>query len=145
MSASAWLYHLLKGDRILISYSMDPDTHRFSRDLFFAHVTEAQAYGMGFQRGIKILDELKYSPFKVYVRFNPDAPPGIPLIKDESGNLVQCFETSSTLYDYWRSDASERFLFGMTTKKAMSLLDMKKLIMIGVVIAAAVAGVLLLM
>lgn len=144
MTLLSWVKKIARGERILMTYTMDPATQIYDVNLVFARVSEAQAYGMGYQRGIKMLDELKYAPFKTYVRFVPDVSPEAPVYKDSDGGLVVCCETASTLYDHWRSDNLEKFLSGMITKKQLAPIDLKKLLMILIIAGAAAAGVALL-
>ena len=126
-----WLGRIIRGERILITYRVDPDSKTFKRDLWFARVSEAQAYSVGYVRGQRMLDEFKYAPFKTYVRFVPDLPPA----------QISTHETASTLFDYWRSNATKNFMQGMTTKKTMAPIEQKQLIMIIVIAAAAALGI----
>lgn len=144
MTFLAWIKRLARGERILMTYQMDPCTQTYGVSLMFARVTEAQAYGMGYQRGVKMMDELKYAPFKTYVRFFPDEAPAAPAFTNAEGILVECSETASTMYDHWRSDNLEKFLSGMITKKQMAPIDQKKLLMILLIAGAAAAGVAML-
>lgn len=99
---------------------------------------------MGYVRGRKIKDEMAFAPFKIYVRFVPDVPPLAipPVVMD--GEDVEVRETASTLYDSLLSKALDRFIDDMRTRKITSL-DLKKLAMVGVIGAAAVAGILLIL
>ena len=139
-----WLKAVIKGYRLLVTYNVSQKDAKFDEGLEIAPISEAQAYAMGYVRGIKIKDELKYMPFKTYVRFIPDIPP-LEVVCEVEGESVYNHETSSTLYDHWRSDALERFLAGMTTKKALTPLDQKKLIMIGLIVAGAALGIWLIL
>lgn len=141
---TSWIVHLLRNDKILVTFNMNERTHKFSRNLRYAKVSEAQAYGMGYQRGVKILDDFKYIFFKTYVRFVPDNPPGYYTYTNADGDVMVCRETSSTLYDHWRSDAQEKFMAGMTTKTSLAPSQLKKLALLGIVVAAAAIGALLL-
>lgn len=144
MSLFQWLKHVWKGDKILIDFHMDIPRQRYHPNLKFATISEAQAFGMGYVRGYKMLDEFKYIPFKTYVRFHPDEAPTTPYeIVDKE--IVSNYETASTLYDHFATDAVAKFLSGMTTKKTLAPIDVKKLAMIGCIIAAAAAGILLIM
>lgn len=135
-----WIYRIIRNDKILITYDVDPKTQRFNENLQFAHVSKAQAYGMGYVRGKKIKDELKYLPFKTFVRFTPDTRPPFPVvIMDDEGNLHENYETSSTLYDHWKSDAQSQFIKGVT-KTVLSGGDSKILFMILGVAAVACVG-----
>lgn len=129
-----WLGRIFHGECILIDYYIEPETQRFSATKFYARYSEAQAYASGYVKGVKILDKFSEIPFKAYVRFHPDLPP-VP-----SGSL----ETASTLYDHWRSNATAKFLHGMMTKKTLAPIETKQIIMIGIIAAAAAAGILLL-
>lgn len=140
-----WLWMIWRGYKILITYNVDKDSGRFSEVLKIDKVTTAQAYGMGYIRGKKIKDELKYMPFKTYVRFFPDDHPPHPvIIMDEDGQISENWETSSTLYDHWKSDSTDLFLKGMT-KTVMAGVDQKKLIMIFLLVAGACAGIYFIM
>ena len=135
-----WVWRFLRGDKILITYAVDPKTQRFDENLVFAHVSVAQAYGMGYVRGKKIKDEFKYLPFKTYVRFTPDIAPPFPvIIMDDAGTMHENYETSSTLYDHWKSDAQSQFIKGVT-KTVLSGGDSKILFMILGVAAVACVG-----
>lgn len=126
-----WVLRIVRGERILITYRVDPDSKTFRKDLWFARVSEAQAYSLGYIRGTRMLDDFKYAPFKTYVRFVPDPAPA----------QINTHETASTLFDYWRSNATRNFMQGMTTKKAMAPIETKQLIMIIVIAAAAAIGI----
>lgn len=136
----AWMWHLLRKDKILITYHMDQRTKRFSESLHIVHITEAQAYGMGYTRGRMIKDELKYLPFRTYVKFIPDIQPPFPLIiMDDSGAVRENYETASTLYDHWNSDSTEKFIKGMT-KTTLTGGEQKKLVLVILICAVAAAG-----
>lgn len=135
-----WIYKILRKDKILITYNIDPKTMRFTEQLTIAHVSMAQAYGMGYIKGVKIKDELKYMPFKTFVRFTPDQQPPFPvIIMDDDGKMHENFETSSTLYDHWKSDAQAQFIKGIT-KTVLTGGDGKILIMILGIVAVACVG-----
>lgn len=129
-----WIGRVIRGDRVLIDYYIDVESQKFSTNTYYARISEAQAYAMGYVKGVKMLDRFSEIPFKSYVRFHPDLPP----VPSES------LETASTLYDHWRSNATAKFLHGMMTKKTLAPIEMKQLIMIGIIAAAAAAGILLL-
>jgi hypothetical protein len=135
-----WTWHLWRKDKILITYFIDQKKMRFEESLEIAHVSEAQAYGMGFTRGKKIKDELKYLPFKTYVKFIPDIQPPFPLIiMDDSGAVRENYETASTLYDHWKSDSKEKFVKGMT-KTTLTGGEQKKLILVAMIGLVAAVG-----
>lgn len=129
-----WLSRIWHNERILITYQVDIDKQEFTTTLFYARISEAQAYSMGYVRGVKMLDKFAYAPFKAYVKFYPDLPP-VP-----SDSL----ETASTLHDHWRSNATKKFLHGMMTKKALAPIETKQIVMIGIIAAAAAVGILFL-
>lgn len=129
-----WIGRIIRGERVLIDYYVDVESQKFSTNTYYARISEAQAYAMGYVKGVKMLDRFSEIPFKAYVRFNPDLPP----VPSES------LETASTLYDHWRSNATAKFLHGMMTRKTLAPIEMKQLIMIGIIAAAAAAGILLL-
>lgn len=136
-----WLYQILRKDKILITYNIDKKTLRFDEHLTIAHVSTAQAYGMGYTRGRKIKDEFKYLPFKTFVRFVPDEPPPFPVIvMDDEGNLTENWETSSTLHDYWKSDAQKEFIKG-ATKTLISGGDQRILVILFAIIAMACVAI----
>lgn len=92
-----------------------------------------------------MFDKLSCSVFRTYVRFSPDTPPMTPFStfyqSDGSPVQIENRETSSTLYDNWKSNAVERFLKGMTTKTSLPVVDQKKLMMIGAIVIGAIFGV----
>lgn len=126
-----WLLRIIRNEKVLITYHVYPESKKFRRDLWFARISEAQAYSAGYIRGVRMLDKLYYAPFKTYVRFIPDLPPA----------ELSTHETASTLFDYWRSNATKNFMQGMTTKKTMAPIEQKQLIMIIVIAAAAAIGI----
>lgn len=135
-----WLYQLLRKDKILITYSIDKKTLRFEEHLTISHVSTAQAYGMGYTRGRKIKDEFKYLPFKTFVRFTPDEAPPFPVIvMDDDGNVSENWETSSTLYDHWKSDSYKEFVKGVT-KTLLTGGDQRSLVLIFLIVAGACAA-----
>lgn len=136
-----WLWYLLRGYRVLITYNVDTRTKRFNEELYFRRFSQKQIYGMGYVRGKKIKDELKFLPFKIYVRFAPDIKPPHPvLIMDDEGNVRENWETSSTMHDHWRSDSTDQFLKGMT-KTVLPGGDQKTLIILFMIIACACVAV----
>lgn len=139
-----WVYRILDKQIILIDYNVDVSRRRYNEVFKFARMSSAQAISMGYIRGKNIKDEIAYIPFKIYVRFTPSAAPPDPFTTYEDGTIVPNLETSSTLWDHWRSDAIEKFLAGMTTRKTLAPIDQKKLLMIGVVIVGALAGLYIL-
>lgn len=135
-----WVYRILRKDKILIDYHIDPKTMRFDENLRITHISMAQAYGMGYTKGVKMKDELKYLPFKTFVRFTPDDKPPFPVvIMDNDGVLHENYETSSTLYDHWKSDAQAQFIKGVT-KTVLTGGDGKILLMILGIAAVAAVG-----
>lgn len=139
-----WLYRVMDGQIVLIDYHVNPSTHRFHETLVYSKLSSAQAIGMGYIRGKKIKDEVAFIPFKIYVRFTPNEAPPLPYTVCDDGSMMPNIETSSTLWDHWRSDSIEKFLNGLTTKKALAPIDQKKLMMIGVIAAGALAGLYIL-
>lgn len=133
-----WVYRILTSQKVLITYELVGG--RVHETLRFAKISKAQAIGMGFLRGKKIKDELAFAPFKIYVRFIPDNPPLTPYSTDPDGTVRENMETASTLYDHYRNDAVLKFLKGMTTKKVMTPIDQKKLLMIVGILAGAGLG-----
>ena len=129
-----WIRRIYHGECILIDYYIDTDRQKFTATKFYARFSEAQAYAAGYVKGVKVLDKFSEIPFRSYVRFHPDLPP-VP---------SRSLETASTLYDHWKSNATAKFLHGMMTKKTLAPIEMKQLIMIGIIAAAAAAGILLL-
>lgn len=136
-----WLYHVFRKDCMLITYETDLRTKRFRETMRIAHVTEAQAYSMGFQRGVKIKDNLGSLGIHTYVRFVGIHRPE-PFSYEQDGETVVNRETSATLYDYHRSNSIQTFLKGMLTKTAFPMIDIKVLAMVAAIAVAAAAGVL---
>lgn len=130
------LYRWYKGEVILLDYRQRDD-QTATESFRFARISEAQAFAMGYRRAIGFCDELKYSPFKKFVRFY-DSPGYQPIHPKDK-------ETSATLYEYYRSKADERFIEGVTTNKKLRPDEMKKLAIIAVVGAVAAIGVAFIM
>lgn len=140
-----WLWHIWRKDKLLITYSVDVKSKRFDEELVIAHVSQAQAYAMGFTRGKNIKDEIRYLPFKTYVKFRPDIHPPYPLlIVEEDGTVHENYETSSTLYDHWKSDAQKNFIAGMT-KTVLTAGVQKKLVLMLAICAVAAVGLYLIL
>lgn len=139
-----WAYRILDKQIILIDYNIDTSRRRYHENFRFVRMSSAQAINLGYIRGKNIKDEIAYMPFRIYVRFTPGAAPPDPYTTYEDGTIVPNLETSSTLWDHWRSDAIEKFLSGMTTRRTLAPIDQKKLMMIGVVIVGALAGLYIL-
>lgn len=139
---SSWLYRKWNRQIILITYNVNPKTMYFTETLTYARMTEAQARTMGYIKGKKIKDEFRYAIFPIYVRFFPDVEPRIPTTLDmDLKTEVENRETSSTLYDHFKSNAIEKFLKGMTTKaNTLTAMDKNKLLMIVALIAGAAFG-----
>lgn len=136
-----WLWQLLTKQKLLITYKIDQKAMRFEEHLIIAKVSTAQAYGMGYIRGKNIKDELKYIFFKTYVRFEPDVSPPFPVIVvDDDGRVRENYETASTLYDHYKSDAQKNFIKGITTKTSISGGEKSKLIMIVLICIVAAVG-----
>ncbi len=99
---------------------------------------------MGYVKGKKIWDRIDCSTFRTYVKFNPDIPPLVPMstFKTSDGKTVQVpnKETSSTLYDVWRSKSIEKFLKSMTTKVKLPEIDKKTLLMVAALAIGAILG-----
>lgn len=139
---TSWLYRKWKKQVILITYNVNPKTMYFDESLSFASLTEAQARGMGYLRGRKIKDELKYATFPIYVKWSPDIEPMVPSVYDLDLKAdVENRETSSTLYDHFKSNSVEKFLKGMTTKTSLPAIDQKKLLMLAAIVIGAIVGV----
>lgn len=133
-----WIYRILTDQKVLITYELVGD--RFHETLTYAKISQSQAISMGYLRGRKIKDELAFAPFKIFVRFVPDTPPLKAYSTDPDGEVRENMETASTLNDHFHNDAVEKFLKGMTTKKTMTPIDQKKLLMIIGIIAGAGLG-----
>lgn len=141
---TSFLYRKLTKQIILLDYNVDLKSQRAYETLKFAKMSKAQAFSLGYVKGKKMKDELKYAFFPIYVRFSPPMAPAIPFFVDEETQAkIENRETSSTLYDHWKSNAIEKFLKGMTTRTALPSIDQKKLLMIAAIIIGAVAGLYL--
>lgn len=135
-----WLRRALGGYKVLITYRMAPPD-RFTEELHYSKVSEAQAYSMGYVRGRNIKDEARFIPFRIYVRFEPDAPP-LPIPPSViAGKEVPYRETASTFYEQTMSKSIEKFLNGMKAQRISSM-DMKKLAMVGLIGAVAAIGII---
>lgn len=139
-----WLRMAIRGDAILIDYYPDTARMSYTTRMHICRISTAQAYSMGYIRGFKILDGWKYLPFKTYVKFNGGKPVAFPTETiDDDGKPYTVLETSSTLFDRYKSKSTEKFVRGMT-KTSLTLGDQRKLILIAVVGLVAVAGMALL-
>lgn len=137
---TSWLYRKLTRHVILITFNVDRDKQRASENLVFAKVSKAQAYSMGYVKGKKMKDKLRYATFPIYVKFVPELPPLVPY-RYEGQTKIENRETSSTLFDHFKSNAIEKFLKGMTTKTSLAKIDQTKLLMLAAVVIGAIVGV----
>lgn len=139
---NSWIYRKWTKQIILITYYVNPSTMYFEENLHFAKMTDAQARNMGYLRGKKIKDELKYATFPIYVRWSPNVEPMTASVYDMDLKAnIENRETSSTLYDHFKSNAVEKFLKGMTTKTSLPQIDQKKLLMLAAIVIGAIVGV----
>lgn len=138
-----WSYQVIMRHKLLITYNVNPDRMTFDENIFIRKMSKAQVYSLGYIRGKKMKDELKYLPFTCYVKFSNAAQPAFPVtILDDSGESYPCYETSSTLYDRYKSRSEELFMKGITTKTSISGGDMKTLAMIAIIAAVAIVGII---
>lgn len=115
------------GDLLTIDYVLDPETMAYSKTVLWRSLTPEALRRMGFVEGTNFMDNILYAGVKVYVRFR-----GFEAAEPPNA------ETSSTMYDYFRSDAQRDFVKGMTSI-SMPPMDLQK---IGIIAAAIVTGIL---
>lgn len=136
-----WLFRVVRGDKLLIDYRVGADL-KFDETLRIENLSIAQVYSLGYIRGRHIRDEVKYMFFKTFVKFSPlDAIPYPVMITGDDQVQRPNRETSSTLYDFWRSDSIREFLKGMMTKIGMPAVTQKQIVMLACIALAAALGV----
>lgn len=136
----SWLRKVIRGDVILLTYYPNSDAMTYRMDMMIAPISTTQAYSMGYIRGYKMLDGWKYLPFKTFVKFvNLQAVKFPTETVDNAGKPYAVLETSSTLYDRYKTKSTEKFVKGMT-KTSITLGDQRKLIMIVLVALVAIGG-----
>ena len=135
-----WVVQVIRGDIVLIDYYPDPDEMTYTKSVSISEIKAKDAYHLGYSKGVKMLDELKYLPFKAYVRFNWTEPVAFPTetIGDD-GKPYYLLETSSSVYDRFKTKSTEKFVKGMT-KASLTGGDQKRLIMIVAIALIAVLG-----
>lgn len=135
-----WLIQAIRGDIVLIDYYLDGDEMKYTKRVAISEMPASDASHLGYIKGFKMLDEIKYIPFKEFVRFNNLEPVAFPTetIGDD-GEPYRLLETSSTLYDRYRTKSTEKFVKGMT-KASLTGGDQKKLVMLALIAIIAVAG-----
>lgn len=116
----------LSGDVLTIDYELDRDSMSYRKTVLWRSMTPEALRRQGFVEGRNFMDSLIYSGTKVYVRFR-----GFECAPRPND------ETSSTLYDYFRSDAQADFIKGMTSI-SMPPMDVQKILLVA---AAVVVGI----
>lgn len=132
------LKHNLRGEKMVIEYTLveinpsKPSVHTTSR---FTTQDQAHLRAQGYLKAEKWLEDMGAVGMPVYIKFvnwpQVDAA--------EYGNL----ETSSTLYDYYKSNAMAKWLHGFT-RIALDPLDTKTLAGVAVVAVGGILGFFLL-
>lgn len=138
-----WILKIIRGDIVLADCHIDPDAMTYTTRLRIVPMSQATAYSMGYIRAYKFLDGWKWLPFRVYVRFIGAEPVPFPTETiDDDGSTYTVLETSSTLFDRYRTKSTEKFVKGMT-RISITLGDQRKLILIAAVGLIAAAGMAL--
>lgn len=135
-----WVIQVLRGDIVLIDYYPDSEDMSYVKRVAISEMKPKDAHHLGYCKGLKMLDELKYLPFKTFVRFNKIQNVAFPTetIGDD-GKPYLLLETSSTLYDRLKTKSTEKFVKGMT-KTSLTGGEQKRLIMIVAIALIAVLG-----
>lgn len=135
-----WLIQAIRGDIVLIDYYPDDIDMAYIKRIAISEMAVTDAYHFGYIKGRKMLDELKYIPFKTYVRFNNTEQVAFPTETiGNDGEPYLLLETSSTLYDRLKTKSTEKFVKGMT-KTSLTGGDQRRLIMIIAIALIAVLG-----
>lgn len=123
--------------KLLVRIVLDKDGQRYDAYENYTDLNEKTIMSIGYVPVKNYKEELRFMNTKVYMKM--EGFKVYDIRADEEPNL----ETSSTLDDYFESDAQEKFMKGMS-KVALPPLDMKKLGMIAIVGVGVVFGFLLL-
>lgn len=123
------LKHSFDKEKYLINLIYDPDTNTYERYDSWTALSKENIYRMGYKDAVKFHDDLRYSGVKTYVRLSGFSEADQP-------NK----ETSSTLADFWYSDAARDFQKGLTQTKFASL-DMKQIMVMIPVVIGLVLGI----
>lgn len=125
------------GGKLLVRIVLDKDGQRYDTYENYTDLNDKTIMALGYVPVKNYKEELRYFNTKVFMKM--EGFKVYDIRADEEPNL----ETSSTLDDYFESDAQEKFMKGMN-KVAMPPLDMKKLGMMAMVGIGVVFGFLLL-
>lgn len=124
-------------DKLLVNIVLDRDSDRFDTYESFTDLNEKTIMALGYIPARNYKEEMRYAWTKVYVKMEGFCCHDIR--SDESPNL----ETSSTLNDYYQSDAQDLFMKDMT-RISLPPLDLKKFGGIAIIGVGIVFGMLLL-
>ena len=140
-----WIFRILNKEKVLIDYYMEPDSGYYTKSMDYSRLPAPDIRIQGYIKGKRMLDKMKYYGLPVYVRFHgltKSAPYMVPMTGPDGKTLLQrCKETSSTLHDYFASNAQQNFVKGMTTKaNLLGKMDQKQLMMLAIVGIGAAVG-----
>lgn len=127
LSAFQIIKRRLSGDVLTIDYELESDSMAYRKTILWRSLTPEALRRQGFIEGKNFMDSILYAGVRVYVRFR-----GFECAPSPNN------ESSSTLYDYFRSDAQSDFIKGMTSI-SMPPMDLQKIALVGV---AVVVGIL---
>lgn len=140
-----WILRILRKEKVLLDYYVEPDGSHYTRSMNYTRLSSSDIRIQGYLKGKRMLDKMKYYGLPVYVRFHDltKAPPYMVPITGPDGKttLQKSKETSSTLHDYFSSNAQQNFVKGMTTKaNLLGKMDQKQLMMLAIVGIGAAVG-----
>lgn len=121
--------HTMKGHKYLIRIEYDDATGRYDRHDSWSDMKKETLARLGYREAVKFLDDLRYTGAKAYILM-------INFKEAEAPNA----ETSSTLADFYMSDAPADFQKGLT-KTNFPKLDVKQLMLIIPIIIGLVLGI----
>lgn len=122
------LKHNFHKDKFLIQLTLDPETGKYEPYYSWSDLNRETLHRLGFKDAVKFHDDLRYSGVKTYIKLNG-------FVEAPRPNM----ETSSTMYDFYMSDAPHDFQKGLTQTKFASL-DTKQLMVAIPVVIGLIIG-----
>lgn len=123
--------HNMKRHKMLITITLD-ENGTYERRQAWSDLKTETIYRLGYRKAEKFLDRLAFTGTPAYIKM-------IGFKEAEAPNL----ETSSTLADFYMSDAPRDFMKGLT-KTSFPTLDKKQIVMMIPIAIGAILGVYLL-
>ena len=110
---------LMAGKSIIIDYGHNGHGI-YDRTIRFSSDPPSVLRTVGYVEAKNFLDSIRFSGFAVWVRFS-----NFDLLQDPEGR--ESLETSSTLQDFYYSQAATNFIRGMTTGVKLPPMDLQKI------------------